>query len=125
MHERLKECRIRHEYSQKYVAMTLGVSMPTVSQWETGVKRPSIENLISLAALYNTSIDYLVGIADEDGNIKQARQQGDPITHAERQMILVYRTLTAQGREYIRQQFAIASALYTGESADLPNVENR
>lgn len=125
MHERLKECRIRHEYSQKYVAMTLGVSMPTVSQWETGVKRPSIENLISLATLYNTSIDYLVGIADEGGNIKQARQQGDPITHAERQMILAYRALNAQGREYIRQQFAVASALYTGESASLPNVENR
>lgn len=124
MHERLKECRIRHEYSQKYVAMTLGVSMPTVSQWETGVKRPSIENLISLAALYNTSIDYLVGIADEDGKIKQESQQGDPITHAERQLILAYRALNAQGREYVRQQLDIARRLYSGNGADLSRVEN-
>ena len=125
MHERLKECRISHEYSQKYVAMTLGVSMPTVSQWETGVKRPSIENLTSLAALYNTTIDYLVGIADEDGNIKQARQQGDPITPAERRLILAYRSLNSQGREYICQQMDIAQRLYTGESADIPNMENK
>lgn len=87
--------------------------MPTVSQWESGVKRPSIENLISLASLYRTTIDYLVGYSDDHGHVQPAP---DPYTAQELQLILDYRALTSQGREYIRQQFFMAKQIYTGES---------
>lgn len=120
MHDRLRLCRLKLDYSQKYVAMTIGVSKPTISQWENGVKRPTIENLISLAALYKTSIDYLVGLTDEHG----VREDPDALSIDERQLILTYRSLNSQGREYIRQQLDIASRLYSGKHAVLPNVEN-
>lgn len=121
MHDRLKQCRLQHDFSQKYVAMTIGVSKPIVSQWEAGVKRPSIENLISLAALYETTIDYLVGNSDADGIPKPS---ADALNMDERQLISAYRTLTAQGREYIRQQIYVATKLYSG-GAGVPVVENR
>ena len=62
---KFKECRERKGLSQKYVAVTLGVSPPAISQWEKGVTFPSSENLSKLAELYGVSIDYLMGKADD------------------------------------------------------------
>lgn len=58
---KIKEARKAAGFSQKYVAMTLGVAPPSVSNWESGKTQPTPENLKALAALYNVSIDYLLG----------------------------------------------------------------
>lgn len=58
---KIKEARQKAGLSQKYVAMTLGVAPPSVSNWESGKTQPTPENLKALAALYNVSIDYLLG----------------------------------------------------------------
>ena len=58
---RYKECRLANDMSQKYVALSVGVSPPMVSQWESGVKKPSKETLLKLADLFNVSTDYLLG----------------------------------------------------------------
>ena len=52
-------------YTQKYIALTLHVSGPTVSQWESGVKIPKNKNLERLADLYGVSTDYLMGRTEE------------------------------------------------------------
>lgn len=121
MNNRLKNSRLKLNYSQKYVAMTIGVAKPTVSQWESGVKRPTIENLISLASLYETSIDYLVGLKDEN----DVRSGPAPLAPAEQQLLTTYRSLNSQGQEYVRQQLDIASRLYAGEQPHLSVVENQ
>jgi transcriptional regulator with XRE-family HTH domain len=47
------------------VAAALGVSRPTVSEWESGIKVPSRENARGLAMFYRVSLDWLVsGVAD-------------------------------------------------------------
>ena len=58
---RIKEARIAAGLSQKYVATTLGVAGPSVSNWESGKTKPTTENYASLAALLNVSVDYLIG----------------------------------------------------------------
>lgn len=58
---RIKEARIAAGLSQKYVAMTLGVSGPSVSNWESGKTTPTADNLQMLSALLGVSIDYLLG----------------------------------------------------------------
>ena len=58
---KIKEARKAAGLSQKYVAMTLGVAPPSVSNWESGKTQPTPENLKALASLYNVSIDYLLG----------------------------------------------------------------
>ena len=40
----------------------LHVSHQTLSKWETGILTPDIEKLVSLAALFQVSVDYLCGI---------------------------------------------------------------
>ena len=58
---RFKECRLRAGLSQKFVAATLKVASPSVSNWESGKTMPTPENLSMLASLYGVSVDYLLG----------------------------------------------------------------
>lgn len=59
--ERLKEIRIKLNYSQREVARQLYVSPSIISGYETGERTPSAENLLALSRLYRCSIDYLLG----------------------------------------------------------------
>lgn len=65
---RFRECREATGLTQKYVALTLGVKGPSVSNWESGKTTPTTENVAALAKLYNVSVDYLLG---RDGNQPQ------------------------------------------------------
>ncbi len=62
--QRLKECRLKANLTQQYVALTLGIKPPSVSNWESGKTQPTMDNLIELARLYNVTTDYLLGISD-------------------------------------------------------------
>lgn len=64
---RIKEARKSAGLSQKYVAMTLGVAGPSVSNWESGKTKPTPENYAALARLFDVSVDYLMGIESESG----------------------------------------------------------
>lgn len=63
--EKLRECRERKGLSQKQVALEIGVKPPTVSQWESGIKIPSRENIVKLANLFDVTVDYLLGISED------------------------------------------------------------
>lgn len=59
--EKLRELRRKYCYSQKEVAIKLGVSPSIVSAYESGERTPSTEILLALSYLYNSSTDYLLG----------------------------------------------------------------
>ena len=59
--EKLRTLRQNYGYSQKQVALRLGISPSIVSGYETGERTPSAENLLSLSYLYKCSTDYLLG----------------------------------------------------------------
>ena len=79
--------------SQKYVALSVGVSAPMVSQWESGIKKPSKENLVKLANLFGVSTDYLL---DHVGG-----ESDQSFTVEERQLILVFRQLNRTGKNLL------------------------
>ena len=56
-----KKIRMQLGFSQKEIAITIGVSGPTVSEWESGKKTPSGKNLIALSNLFGVSTDFLLG----------------------------------------------------------------
>ncbi len=60
--ENLKKYRIMKNMTQEEVAECLGVSAQSVSKWERGECCPDISLLPSLANLYKTSIDILMGM---------------------------------------------------------------
>ncbi len=59
---RLKELREAKHLSQADVADRLGVTRSTVSGYECNTITPSAEQLVKLAVLYNTSLDYMMGM---------------------------------------------------------------
>ena len=68
--QRLIDSRNLHGYSQKFVAVSIGVAAATVSQWESGAKNPSRESIGKLADLYGVTIDYLLGRESSENEIK-------------------------------------------------------
>lgn len=63
---RLKELRTKNNYSQTYVAEQLKISRQAISRWENGNATPDLDNLILLAKLYNTSVDDILGVQNEN-----------------------------------------------------------
>lgn len=61
---RLKELRKRRNLSQKEVATKLNCHTNTVRHYEDNTQSPSLENLVALAILYNSSVDYILGLTD-------------------------------------------------------------
>lgn len=65
--ERLKTLRKEAGLTQVDVAEKLGISQPAYASWERGVKKPTQDNLVKIAKLFNASIDTLVSNDKTDG----------------------------------------------------------
>lgn len=57
----LRMLREKQGYSQKQLADVLHVSKNSVSHYELGVCMPSIEVIVSIAEVFDVSLDYLLG----------------------------------------------------------------
>ena len=71
--ERLKECRKKKGVKQSEVADRLNVQRQIISYYESGTRKPNLEDLIMLADFYNVSLDYLVGRTDTPTTDKDLR----------------------------------------------------
>ena len=60
---RLRALREKHHFSQQKVADYLGISRTAYNKYESGAIRPT-RNLDKLAALFDVSVDYILGRAD-------------------------------------------------------------
>ncbi len=58
--EKVRALRESRRMTQQQVADHLGVSKSMISAYETALKTPAIDKLVSLSALYGVSVDYLV-----------------------------------------------------------------
>ena len=63
---RVRELREARGIQQKELAIDLGVSQPTISDWESGRKVPSAKSTLKLADYFGVSVDYLLGRDGED-----------------------------------------------------------
>ena len=68
MVKNLKELRARVGVSQQTLASVLGVSQQAVNKYENHNAEPDIKTLIAMADFFDTSVDYLIGRTDKEGN---------------------------------------------------------
>lgn len=61
---RLKGLRIENKISQKQVAIDIGISTTTISQYENDSRFPKEEMLKRICIYYKISSDYLLGLTD-------------------------------------------------------------
>ncbi|MHB1314265.1 MAG: helix-turn-helix domain-containing protein [Christensenellales bacterium] len=66
MYPRLRNLREDHDLNQSDIAILLNISQTTYSRYESGVLDIPSSSLIKLAYYYRTSIDYIVGLTDEE-----------------------------------------------------------
>lgn len=59
---RLKELREAKHLSQSEAAERLEVTRSTISGYECNTITPSLDQLVKMAVLYNTSLDYMMGM---------------------------------------------------------------
>ena len=64
-YHRLKDMREDHDLAQKEVAAYLGIDQRVYSNYETGKRQIPAHLLVMLSKLYNTSVDYLLGLTNE------------------------------------------------------------
>lgn len=59
--DRLKELRKSKKLTQVQVSEMIDVQQGTYSRWENGTLEPSLEAVVKLAKLFDTTTDYLLG----------------------------------------------------------------
>ena len=67
--QKIKALRLEKNLKQKDVAKAINIATNTLSQFENNKGRPSLEVLSSLADFFEVSVDYLIGRADDFGNV--------------------------------------------------------
>lgn len=60
--ESIKRLREKANMTQKELADALEIKQCAVSHWEQGIRLPSLANVISIAKLFNTTTDEVLGI---------------------------------------------------------------
>lgn len=61
----IKLIRVLKDYTQLKVQLATGINQSVISKYEQGTILPTGENLIILAEFYNTSVDFLLDLTDE------------------------------------------------------------
>lgn len=90
--ENLKAKRKEKGIKQSELANILGLSIQTISGYETGYAQPQIETLIAIADFFQCTVDELLGREDyATGNVVV---QGVALSVDEQQLIEIYRTLS-------------------------------
>ncbi|NLF80682.1 MAG: helix-turn-helix transcriptional regulator [Clostridia bacterium] len=62
---RIRDLREDHDLSQKQVAEHLRCDQSLYSKYERGEREVPLQIMVKLAVFYKTSIDYLVGLTNE------------------------------------------------------------
>ena len=66
---RLQELRKKVGMTQKQLAELMGVKPHSIQRLEYGTSRPSVENLVRLADIFDVSLDYLIGRSDDPNSL--------------------------------------------------------
>lgn len=69
---RIKELREEKGLQQHDIAKLINRTAACISSWETEKTEPSIEDLKQLSLILDTTIDYLVGLSDEQESAKES-----------------------------------------------------
>ncbi|WP_341279745.1 helix-turn-helix transcriptional regulator [Paenibacillus sp. FSL H8-0537] len=62
--ERIRDLRIKLEWTQDLLAQKIGTSKYVISNWERGIANPDHKQIVLLCNSLNVSADYLLGIID-------------------------------------------------------------
>ncbi len=99
MVKNLKSLRIDAGYSQKQLADVINVSQQSINKYENHDVEPNIETLIAIAKLFDTSVDYLIGLTDIKRKIENVYKFD--LNDSEKNVVDMFRQLNDGDRKLI------------------------
>lgn len=69
--QRLASIRKEKKMSQNDLAKRVGVARPSVTQWESGAKIPSMASLEKISSALDVSLDWLTGKSDKPFTVEE------------------------------------------------------
>ena len=111
--ESLKKIRKQYKMTQEEIAKLLGMGRSGYTYYETGKTVPSIEVLQKLSAIYNTTIDAIVGNVNNVSYDKRYSEDillvsegnTDPLIYMKKEeqaLIMAFRLLSAEDKDKLR-----------------------
>ncbi|MFS8189514.1 helix-turn-helix transcriptional regulator [Rossellomorea marisflavi] len=67
--DRLKKLRKKNKYPVAKITDSLNIARSTYNNWEAGLRSPKGDQLINLASVFNTTVDYIVGRTEDDSPV--------------------------------------------------------
>lgn len=97
--ELLTDLRKEYNLSQMQLAEQIGVSQSTIAKLEIGRNEATASTLAKLAAFFDVSTDYLLGLSDEyEGTGKSAPAAPAALPLDESELLRNYRALSYSGK---------------------------
>ena len=91
---RIKELREEKSLTQVRLSIELGVTQETVSAYEIGRHYPSVKSLLHMVRLFDSSIDYIMGLSPIRKNIAEKSLSDD-----EARLLSLYRNFDDTRKE--------------------------
>lgn len=90
------ELRTEQNISQKKLADSIGIGQSTIAQIELGRNEATAATIRKLAAFFDVSADYLLGLEDDFGarTTTTAAPMGESMTAEERELLRYFRGLS-------------------------------
>ena len=86
---RIKELRQKCNYSQEYVAVQLDVSRQAVSKWENDITAPDTNNLIMLAQLFDSTVEYIANGKEPENKVVYVVKERQRKKRTKKQKIII------------------------------------
>ena len=61
----IRDIRMSNKMTQTELSVALNVGRSTVSMWETGESKPTVDKLIAMSKIFGCTVDELLGVSDE------------------------------------------------------------
>lgn len=69
MINRIRELRCAANLTQSELAHKIGLNQSAIGKYERGELEPNIETLKKMCAVFECSVDFIIGVSDDFGNI--------------------------------------------------------
>lgn len=111
---RIKELRLECRWLQSDLAAKLNTKPQSVSRYESEQRQLDPETILKLCDIFDVTADYLLG-----------RSTVRSLDFSEDELALVdtYRSLSAEGKEYLRHTLALAALAHLEKSGPVSELE--
>lgn len=114
--DRLKSLRIDAGLTQEQLAQRIGVKKQNISRYENGRVEPNIRTAKRIAEALGVTLEDIASSVSSVASLS--------LTPDEIQLLVDYRSLDKEGREYIRHTMVLTKQGHSEKNEDLSMLEN-